>query len=255
MKTRLAAVVLVFLAAGHANGAGMIRHVSIFQPPVGIDQFDPWYFGVHSQECVAYYGPWLTRYVTWRSLPVPDELNVTIYRGRYTELWYENVEAWREADPYRRRSSTAPWPGGGLASPDHPSASMLVPANPTDDFLRKEPVPSQGPYVRVLTAVRYPSGVSVEDGEKWYREVHAREAAKLPGLLRYVSFRAVKDSPLPSTWIRFDEMWFRDYAAWKRATEFPGFVYTDPPWVANGRPPLETVTTFVGVDPDKDFLK
>jgi hypothetical protein len=244
------------LTAFLANEAqAMIRHVFIFEPPVSLDQFDVWYFRHHSQECIRYYGPWLRRYETYRSKAVPAEADrYNAYRGRYTELWYDSVEAWREASPYSRSYTQAPW--GGLSNQQRPTATVIVPAMPTEDFLgKKEPTPEERPFVRWIFTMRYPDGVSLEEGEKWYLGVHTQEAKRMPGLLRYVSYKAVKDSPIQSPWVRVTELWFKDYEAFHKAAFESGIKYTPPPWAKENQRWLEVVSTFVGYDPEVDFLR
>ena len=78
--------------------------------------------------------------------------------------------------------------------------------------------------------MRYPEGVSLEDGEKWYLSVHTQEARQMPGLLRYISYKAVKDSPIKTPWARMTELWFKDYEAFRKATFESGIKYTAPGW-------------------------
>ena len=96
----------------------------------------------------------------------PTRTGIT-YRGRYTELWYDSVEAWKEAAPYTRPYTQAPW--GGLSATARPTATIIIPAMPTDDFLGKsKPTPEERPFLRWIFTMRYPDGVSIDDGEKWY---------------------------------------------------------------------------------------
>jgi hypothetical protein len=252
-KKTLSAALLV-LAAFMANKANaMIRHVFISEPPVSNEQFDAWYAAVHSQECLRYFGPWLKRYEAYNAhVMPPDARRPDAYKGRYMELWYDNVEAWKEAAPLAHTYSSPPW--GPMNSPQKPSASLIVPAVPTDNFLGKpEPPPSGGPYFRFLFAMKYPEGVSVEDGEKWYLTYHSQEAKLFPGLLRYVSYRVVPNSPVKSGWVRLGEMWYKDYDSWKKALANPK--YTAPPWAAQGKPWLDVVQIFTSTKPDFDYLK
>jgi hypothetical protein len=50
--------------------------------------------------------------------------------------------------------------------------------------------------------IGYPDRVSPEEADRWYVEVHAKEAAEQPGLLRFVSHRALKNPPFPTPWLR-----------------------------------------------------
>src|SRR5580693_233034 len=97
-----------FVAA--ISAPAMIRHVFITQPPVDNQQFDPWYLNVHAQECLRYFGPWLKRYEAYHAIAMPPEAHrPDAYTGRYMELWYDNIEAWKEAAPLTRSYSAPAW--------------------------------------------------------------------------------------------------------------------------------------------------
>jgi hypothetical protein len=254
MRAKLSIVLPLVLVAAIADPAqAMVRHVAFFAPPVSLELFDQWYFGTHAQECIRFFGPWLRRYETYRSVAVPDEANrFNVYRGRYTELWYEDVEAFREAAPNSRPYTPSAW--GSTSTREQPTVRLLVPAMPTEDFLGKEPTPQRRPFLRWLVAVRYPGGVSEQDGERWYLGVHTQEQKRMPGLLRFVSYKAVANSPMASPWVRISELWFQDYAAWRAAVLTTSIQYTPPSWARGNRPWIETASTFIGYEPDMDFL-
>lgn len=248
-----AAVALLFWSVPDAHA--MIKHVSMMDPPVPLAQFDPWYQGVHAMECMNLFGPWMRRYVSWRTR-VPDgaRRGLNYYPGRYTEIWYDSVESFREADPFRRSYTAAPWPGG-LSRSDHPTARLLIPAMPTEDFLDKSaPTVSSKPF-RWLFMLGYPEGVDAIKADEWYLKVHTQEAKKLPGLLRYVSYRAVPNSPLSSRFTRMSEMWFKDYDAYLQATKNRSFQYTKAPWVKGDEPWFVIASVFIDYDPDLVFVK
>ncbi len=48
-----------------------------------------------------------------------------------------------------------------------------VPATPTEDFLGREASFDEKTILRWIVALRYPKGVSVEEGEEWYLKTHA----------------------------------------------------------------------------------
>ena len=135
-----------------------------------------------------------------------------------------------------------------------PSASAIVPAMPTEDFLGKEPIPEERPILRWVCLFKYPEGVSVEDGEKWYLEVQSQEVKQQSGLLKYVSHRALEDSPMPSPWLRVSELWYEDFDAWRTANVDAPPHYTSPPWTDGGSF-LDVASTFVRPKPDIDFLR
>ena len=56
-----------------------------------------------------------------------------------------------------------------------------VPAGPTEDFLGRGASFEEKTILRWLVAIRYPRGVSVEEGDDWYLNVHAKEVHAAAG--------------------------------------------------------------------------
>ena len=77
--------------------------------------------------------------------------------------------------------------------------------------------------IRFVHIFNYAEGVSKEDGEKWYLGDHVPQAKKLPGVQRYLSWRAVVPPPIPypspgaptpfDQFVRRSELWFEDLEA------------------------------------------
>lgn len=200
------------------------------------------------------FGPWMRRYVSWRAR-VSDgaRQGLNYYPGRYTEIWYDSVESFREADPLRRSYTAAPWPGG-LSRADHPTARLLIPAMPTEDFLGKPaPTVSSKPF-RWLFMVGYPESVDAAKADEWYLKVHTQEAKKLP-LLRHMSYHALPNSPMPSRFTRMSEMWLKDYDAYLETTRNRKFQYTKAPWVKGNEPWFTIASVFIDYDRDLVFVK
>jgi len=231
----------------------MIKQVAVgFLDGVDPIEADRWYFRYHSKECVRFFGPWLRRYESYRAYqPPPEAERFGVRRGRLTELWYDSVESFIEAKPFER-PFTRPSFTRVVDAP--PPAGAFVPAMPTEDFLGKEPTPEERPILRWVWVLKYPEGVSLADGEKWYLEVHSSEVARQPGLLKYVSHRALADFPRLSSWVRVSELWYEDFGAWRKANIDSPPKYTSPPW-ADDEPFLDLASTFVSYKPDVDYLK
>jgi chalcone isomerase len=231
----------------------MIKHVFIFEPRMNPIEADRYYFRFHSKEAVRAVGPWLRRYETYRAWNAPAQADkFGIRRGRLSELWYENLEAFAEAKVYSR-PYTVP-EGGWKAFFGTNGAVTIVPAMPTEDFLGKAPTPEERPFIRWCQIFKYPDGVSASEGENWYLKVHAKETSELPGLLRFVSHRAPENSVFPNPWHRMSELWFEDFAAWLKAIVDPPPRLTAPPW-GGTLPFVDMVSTFVPYKPDVDFLR
>jgi len=232
----------------------MIKHVFVgWLQRVNPVEADRWYFRFHSKEVVRAVAPWLRRYETYRAYePPPEAERFGVRDGRLTELWYDNVAAFNEADTVNRPYSPAPF----QFTRESPmvAAVTIVPAMPTEDFLGKEPTPEERTILRWYCVFRYPEGVSVEEGEKWYLEVNSQEVREQPGLLRYASHRVLDPAPIDTPWHRVSELWYDDFDAWRRANIDSPPKYTGPPW-GGEEPFVDMRSVFVGYKPDVDFLK
>ena len=92
--------------------------------------------------------------------------------------------------------------------------------------------------MRWYQALKYPDGISVEEGEKWYLEVHSQKAKEQPGLLRYVSHRVLENLPIVTPRHRVTEMWYQDSDAWRKEEPF-----------------VDMTSTFVLYKPDVNLLR
>ena len=233
----------------------MIKHVFVgFLNDMDQILGERWYFRYHYKEVVRFFGPWLRRYETFKAYaPPPEAKELGAVGGRMTELWYSSVDDFIEARPNDRPYTYDPWMA------DLPSGAMvagvaIVPAMPTEDFLGREPAPEASKILRWSRLIKYPSGVSLEDGEKWYLDVHTREVKEQSGLLRYTGHRVLPDPPIATPWHRLEELWYEDFGSWREAVIDSPPEYTPPPW--NKKPPyLDSVSNFLPYKPDIDFLK
>jgi hypothetical protein len=171
-----------------------------------------------------------------------------------TELWYSNVEDFIEAKPNNRPYTMTTRPIALPGTTPKPSAVTMVPAMPTEDFLGKEPTPEEVTILRWYQVIKYPDGVPIENGEKWYKEVFAPEAKQQPGLLKFVSHRVMKNPPIVTPYHRVTEMWYESFDAWRKAVIDSPPKYTPPPW-GRKEPFVDMVSTFLPYKPDVDFLK
>jgi hypothetical protein len=228
---------ILFMGLSFASpvGARMIREITIgsLTDAPNLEIGDRFYMRYHGPEIVRLSGPWITRFWIWRTHEPPAEAveRFGARGGRYIEIWYREEDF---ADrPMLRGTSQRPWEGGH--TPEERAVEM-VPANPTEVFYDSDPHPEQTPILRWVTMFRYPEGVSDEEGEKWFLEVHAKEAAKQPGLLKFVSYLApaeLKDGGMGvhvKFWDRVCEYWYRDFDAWRKAVLDSPPDYTAPPW-------------------------
>lgn len=232
----------------------MLKHVYLgFLNAVNEIDGMRWYLRYHSKEVKRFFGPWLRRYETFKAFPPPEEAKrYGAVSGFYTELWYTNIDEFVEARPGDRPYTFEEWhittPREGIAG-----AVTMVPAMPTEDFLEKEPTPEERHILRWVRALKYPEGVSIDEGEKWYAEVHSQEVKQQPGLLSYISYKILPDAPIESPWVRIEELWYEDFAAWNKAVIESPINYTAPSW-RNEEPFVDYMSVFIGYKPDIDFL-
>lgn len=240
----------------------MIKHVFV-GTMTGIDEItaERWYFRYHAPEVVRAIGPWLRRYETFKAYPPrPEAEALGVVGGRMTELWYASVEDFIEAKVASRPFTTEPKLLEAMVQdPSKVFAGItIVPAMPTEDFLGKEPSPEETSIFRWYRLMKYPAGVQLKDGERWYLDIHSKEACQQAGLLRYVSHRLLDNPPdglsTDAPWHRVEEMWYENYDTWRKAVIESPPAYTPPPWKRE-LPFVELVSNFLKYKPDVDFLK
>lgn len=208
------------------------------------------YLRYHSREIVRAVGPWLRRYETYRGFqPPPEAKKYRAVGGYMTELWYSGIDDFVEgrADfrPYTR-------PPGGWKKALGPVS--MAPAMPTEDFLGKEPAPEEKHIIRWIRIFKYPAGVSLADGEKWYLEVNSQQIKTQPQLLRYISYKIPEKLPFVQPWHRMDELWYENFNSWRTANVDNPPAYAQAPWGGN-EPFVDMISTFVKCKPDVDFLR
>lgn len=207
-----------------------------------------YYTRYHGPEIVRLSGPWLRRYESYLAYDPPEEA-VEMFgavAGRYSELWFTDVEEWQTRPPLGAHTKP-PWEQKRMGA-----AQTIATALPTEEFFNTNPNHEETPIIRWLTAIKYPKGVSVEEGEKWFLELHAKEAKEQPGLLKFISYTSIPEGN--SEWVRVNEYWYKDFDAWRKAVIESPPKYTAPSW-GGEYPFVEMVSTFVDVKPDLDFLK
>lgn len=243
-------------AAAPAWAVGAIKHYILVDLKPGVDQLvlDRWYMTFHAPEVRRAFKAWQRNYVSFRSyLPPPEASGAyPLGYGRMTEIQFDSLADFQESRPnniYAKGLGSFTPPPGGWSNAGFESTTATVPVNPQQVFLARDTAPKETPYLRWIVFFRYPKGVTTEQGDAWYRDVHAREVARLPGLKRYALYSAVSPA---STYPRVAELWFDDYQAWKAAF-LPTPRFTPPGWGGQGLF-VDTVSMFVGENPDVDFV-
>ena len=237
-----------------------------------------WLSQIHAPEAISRIGPWLTRYHSYRAVPQPPQIQREIenhgyYYWRVTELWSaagypqdgilpqaffpEYAENIGLAD---NSAHSSQWHGSkdGIRQ----ACRIEVPARATEDFRGGErSLNEYRSILRWFVAFKYPEGVSIADGERWYLETHAPEVLRQPGLLRFTSHKAVGlDGDKPPMWHRLSELWYEDFDAWHNAVITSPPAYTCPDWATHRQYPffepfVDSVGTFLLEAPTNNFLR
>jgi hypothetical protein len=194
------------------------------------------------------------------------------YNWRVTEIWSHDFEkqdpgvlAYRIPNQLKRQGLPGAvfydtnWKG----SPDfRQNVQLVVPGRPTENFLGPTFLPEEKTILRWYIAMKYPDGVSVEEGEDWYLNVHVKEVMKQPGLTRYFSHRAleVPGAAAQFPWVRLVEQWYEDFDGWRRSVIESPPHYTPPPWAKYNKYPflepwVDFCSTFLLEFPTNDYLR
>jgi hypothetical protein len=141
----------------------------------------------------------------------------------------------------------------------HPIVFSFAPIFWEDDFKGEGRLTDAGPNYRWLFLLKYPDGVSIDEGDAWFKEVFAPEVCANPEVNRMISSRQL-DDPRINPFQRIAEIWFDDSEGWRRAIAQKAAQYTKPAWATWDRFPFfEPYKDFVGIfildRPDSDHLQ
>jgi hypothetical protein len=235
-----------------------------------------WLLQTHAAESVSRIGPWLTRYQSYRAVPPPPQMHADVerfgyYNWRVTELW--------SRDPYPQHGILAQeffpdyarilglptdvadaekWSG----RPEGPRQSVrcVVPARATEDFKGADkPLKDYRSVLRWFTVSKLPPAVTVEEADRWYLHVHAKEVLQQPGLTRFTSHSVNPPAGRSWSWYRLSELWYEDFDAWRFAVIESPPKYTRPSWATHDEYPfffpyVDFASTFLLESPTNTFL-
>ncbi len=141
----------------------------------------------------------------------------------------------------------------------HPIVFSFAPVFWEDDFKGEGRQTDEGPNFRWLFLLRYPDGVSIDEGDAWFKEVFAPQVAAQPEVNRFISSRQL-DDPRINPFQRIAEVWFDDSEGWRKVFVERAGEYTKPEWAAwDSLPFFEPYKDFVGVfildRPESDHLQ
>lgn len=261
-------ILAICLSSVSIVDAEMIKEacIGVFENAPSEAEIEREYLRYHGPEITMWSGPWMRRYQLWLPYEPPEEAveRFGAVRGRYAELWYGSKEEYLdrpnlEADGIYKKAPETDWhPIPWEQTRPEKRVVVMVPCNPTETFYNSRPEREDTTFIRWVTAIKYPEGVSTEEGEKWFLDVHAKEAVDQPGLLKFVSHRVIDELSHAQTgqnsWIRINEYWYKDIDAWREAVIESPPKYTVPSW-GGEYPFVEMRSTFIPFYHYVDFLK
>ncbi|MBN1628803.1 MAG: hypothetical protein JW990_03470 [Thermoleophilia bacterium] len=232
-----------------------------------------WLLRDHAAEFMSVTEPFLRRYISHRAVPAPECAELFgYYNWRLTEVWMSDdapgfagalPATWPEKYAQITEHdffSTVPW--GGRPQGPHPAVQATIPVRPTETFSGADLHIFDGNILRWFSVFKYPEGVSVEEGEDWFLNTHAKEVVQQPGLRRFISYRVEQSMPgrPPSPFHRVSEHWYEGFHGWRESVFEAPPVYAKPPWSGYDRYPFlepyaDFVSTFILEKPTNDFLR
>ena len=233
---------------------GPIKHYIMIEMLNGVDLIllDRWYITFHAPETLRRTDRRQTKYVTYRTytLPVDEIKAMNAWQGRMTEIGFASLaefnKGWVNIEEERKKITL---PKGELRG-GFRNETVTVRLKPDDVFVDQPTPEKDNPYFRWIFFYDYPDGVKEGDGEKWFRDVFAKELAARPGVRRFATYRSVRSA---GKWNRVAELWFDSHADWKKAVFDARSQFTKPAW-GGEFPFLKFQSTFIGENPDLDFL-
>ena len=237
-----------------------------------------WLYKHHVADSISQFAPYVTKYCTYRALPVPPDgsgfgtynwimtehywlINPfpevgSVSRGLAFKEWWPDDFLTITNQPPAKELRNPVWQGSRQGY--HPVVFAFLPLFWELDLKGKERTVEDGPNYRWLFAFRYPEGVSEEEGDDWFEHTLAPEIAALPEVNRFLSSRILKN-PQTCPFHRAVEIWFDDSAAWHRAMVEKAQAFTKPAWaVADVFPFVEPYRDFTGIflldRPESDHL-
>jgi hypothetical protein len=237
-----------------------------------------WLYKHHVAESISQFAPYVTRYVTYRALPVPpDGLDFGTYNWIMGEhCWLINPfernkteahgVAYAEYCPKEFLEITNQPPDNLLRDPRwqgsrngyHPIVFVFTPIFWEKDFKGSQRTIEDGPNYRWLIVFKYPEGVSREEGDDWFLNKLAPQLVELTELNRFIS-SAVFDEPKTGPFQRVAELWFDSSKKWHKAIVKNKNRFIKPPWAKWDQfPYLEPYSDFTGIflldRPESDHL-
>ena len=153
-----------------------------------------WLYKQHVPESISQFMPYCTKYCTYHALPLPEGAqDFGTYNGMMTEhYWLFNIfqckgtgmpsglafgeeipRGLHGADRSAAQQGASPVGLAGESRRYHPVVFSFAPVFWEDDFKGEGRLTDAGANFRWFFLLKYPDGVSVDEGDEWFKEVFA----------------------------------------------------------------------------------
>lgn len=213
-----------------------------------------WLHRYHIADSISQFGPYVTKYAFYPALPTPPEgerfgtvrmqltehywlispfqndlkvKTITEYMPADTLKWQGMIPDTDEQLSENMDGDTHRSSGGKDDLP--PFIFAFVSVCWEEDFKGKERTVEDGPNYRWQLVLRYPDGISKEEGDGWlYKEV-IPVFAEMPEVTRLLTSR-IKQEVNSCPYNRVVEMWFDGPSSWYRAAVVKSASIKKPGW-------------------------
>jgi len=230
-----------------------------------------WLYRVHIPDSISQFGPYVTKYAFYNALPVPPEgERFGTIKMQLTEHYWQ-CNPFQDALKYKAFKEVFPvdvlkWQGN---MPDEADGSQelvgddaraakggkgampfifaFVPLWWEEDLKGKLRTIADGPNYRWQFVMKYPEGVSQEQGDKWFFEEVVPAFEAMPEVTRILSSKIIK-SVNGCSFHRVVEMWFDGPDEWYSAAVVKAASIKKPSWAKQDKFPfLESGYEFASV--------
>ena len=216
-------------------------------------KLENWLYRYHIPDSISQFGPYVSKYAFYQALPTPpggerfgtvrmqmtehywlanpNDIREFVHHKALTEFFPKDVLVWQNNIPKEENfeGDDARSTKGNEELGTVPFIFAFVPVWWEEDFKGEGRTVEDGPNYRWQFVVRYPEGISQEEGDKWIKEELIPAYTEQDECLRCLSSRIIKEVN-NCEFDRLVEMWFPCQSAWVTATENASKKVAKPAW-------------------------
>lgn len=242
-------------------------------------KLENWLYRYHVPDSISQFGPYVSKYAFYAALPTPPEgerfgltrmqltehywmvnpMTANFQLKAFTEFFPLDVLKWQgnipddgddivdKANTTNMEGDNARAAGGDNGMP--PFIFAFVPVCWEEDFKGQGRTIEDGPNYRWQFVMKYPEGVSAEEGDKWFHEEVIPKFKDMPEVNRILSSKIIKEVN-GCQFHRVVEMWFEGPSAWHKCAVERAKEISKPAWAQYDqfpylRPKFEIASLFL----------